>query len=64
MPQTLKDKFASKPKPNIKLKLDEFKRAHGGEEPASDSEIDSVYGPGAATAAMDEVYERMGRKKK
>jgi hypothetical protein len=62
MPHNLKDKFASKVKPDIKLKEAEFKRKFG-REPATDSEIDSVYGAGAATKALDEAYERMGRKK-
>jgi len=30
-----------------------------GREPITDSDIDEVYGPGAATKAMDEVYERL-----
>lgn len=30
-----------------------------GREPITDSDIDEVYGPGAATKAMDEAYEKM-----
>ena len=47
---------------DIKEKEAAFKAKHG-REPASDSEIDEVYGAGAATAAMDEVYEKMKKKK-
>ena len=30
--------------------------------PSTDSEIDEVYGPGSATRALDEVYEKMKKK--
>lgn len=61
---SLKNKFKDKSKAEIKRNEAEFRRTHNGEMPASDSEIDEVYGPGAATAAMDEAYEKMGRKAK
>ena len=35
-----------------------FKAKHG-RAPATDSEIDEVYGPGEATRAMDKVYRKM-----
>jgi hypothetical protein len=63
MPDTLKRKYiAAKKGQTIKEKEAEFKKKHG-REPATDSEIDEVYGAGAATAAMDEVYERMKKNK-
>jgi len=33
-----------------------------GHEPITDSDIDEVYGPGAATKAMDEAYKKMKNK--
>lgn len=55
--KTLKQKYTG----SVKEREVQFKQEHG-REPATDSEIDSVYGAGSATRAMDEAYEKMKKK--
>jgi hypothetical protein len=59
----LKQKIVDKTKvaQAVKEKEAAFKATYG-REPMTDSEIDQVYGAGAATRAMDEFYEKMGKK--
>lgn len=59
----LKRKYADKNKPteSIKEKEAAFKAKYG-RGPSTDSEIDEVYGVGAATKALDEVYEKREKK--
>jgi hypothetical protein len=60
---SLKQKHADKNKPaqSVKEKEAAFKAKYG-REPATDSEIDQVYGAGAATRAMDAFYEKLKKK--
>jgi len=63
---SLKRKYADKNKPkparSVQEKEAKFKAKHG-REPATDAEIDEVYGPGSATRAMGEVYKKMKKNK-
>ena len=45
----------------VKERKAAFEKEHG-REPATDSEIDDVYGAGSATEAMDKVYRKMKKK--
>ena len=61
----LKRKYAAKNKPGLEIseKKDLLKDAQGDFDPTTDAEIDAMYGRGAATKAMDEVYDNMKKKK-
>lgn len=59
----LKQKKADKTKVAQAVKEREVAfKAKYGREPMTDSEIDQVYGAGAATSAMDKFYEKRGKK--
>ena len=62
----MKRKYVAKNKPGLSIsdKKDLLKDAQGDFDPATDAEIDAAYGPGSATKALDEVYERIKREKK
>lgn len=65
-------KYAATTGEYIKFKTDEEATDFGinykkvftkeGKVPATDAEIDEVYGPGSATEALDEVYSKKKRK--
>ena len=61
----LKRKYVTKNKPGLEAseKKDLLKDAQGDFDTATDAEIDAMYGAGAATKAMDEVYEKNLRQK-
>jgi hypothetical protein len=60
----LKRKYVSKNKPGLapQEKKDLLESVQE-DYPTTDAEIDAVYGAGAATRAMDEVYEKNLRQK-
>lgn len=62
----LKRKYVTKNKPRLasQEKKDLLQDAQGNFDPATDAEIDAMYGAGAATRALDEVYEKNLRQKR
>lgn len=61
----LKRKYVTKNKPGLapQEKKDLLTDAQADFDPTTDAEIDAMYGAGAATRAMDEVYEKNLRQK-
>ena len=61
----LKRKYSAKNKPGLEIheKKDLLKDAQYDCDPATDSEIDAMYGKGSATKAMDEAYDKMKKMK-
>tara|TARA_R100000963_G_C4628239_1_gene93938 strand:+ start:884 stop:1078 length:195 start_codon:yes stop_codon:yes gene_type:complete len=47
---------------NVEDKIKKGKKKHGDHYPATDSEIDEVYGVGAATEALDAAHKKKKKK--